>query len=385
MANLPKRIALVYDRVNKWGGAERVLLALHTLFPEAPLYTAVYDSRKALWAKVFPQTIPSFLNRIPFAKNHHELIPFLTPIAFETFDFSQYEAVISVTSADAKGIVTKPDTFHLCYCLTPTRYLWSHHRQYYSQIPFFLKPLSLPWFRYLQNWDKISASRPDSYIAISKTVQGRIQEYYQQPSRVVYPPVNVDYFSSQSAQKVPNLPAKYFLYVGRLVSYKNPELVISSFKQLNFPLVVVGQGNINWGNPFLSFKTRSKGAGNIRYFKWVSDAEMEYLMQNCQAFIHFHEEDFGILPVEAMAAGKPVIGLNRGGVGETVINGLTGILSEDESISGLVKTVRSFDPKQFDPYFIKNYANKFSRERFDREFVKVLSTQWAKYKTTYMS
>ncbi len=158
MGNLPSRIALVYDRVNKWGGAERVLLALHELFPQAPLYTSVYDPDKAPWAKIFPRVIPSFLNRIPFAGNHHELIPFLTPLAFETFDFSKFDAVISVTSADAKGIVTRPGTFHFCYCLTPTRYLWSHYPDYYRQIPDLLKPFSLPWFKYLKSWDLISSS-----------------------------------------------------------------------------------------------------------------------------------------------------------------------------------------------------------------------------------
>jgi glycosyltransferase involved in cell wall biosynthesis len=384
MADLPKRIAIVYDRVNKWGGAERTLLALHELFPQAPLYTSVYDSDQAPWAKVFPEVISSFLNRIPFAKNHHELIPFLTPIAFEAFDFSEFEAVITVTSADAKGIVTKPGTYHFCYCLTPTRYLWSHNLDYYRLIPDLLKPISIPWFKYLKKWDLIAAKRPDTYLAISKTVQTRIKKYYHQESEIVYPPVNTEFFSDTVGEKINGLPEKYFLFIGRLVSYKNPELVISAFTKSNIPLVVVGKGSINWGNPLLNFKTRKQSNANIFYMDWVSDDQLVYLLNNCEGFIHFHEEDFGILPVEAMAAGKPVIGINRGGVAETVIDGLTGILSQSDSENSLVSIIKNFSPEKFDSYFIKNYAKKFSRERFNREFVKVFSTQWKKYKNTYM-
>src|SRR3989339_757459 len=150
MEDLPKSIAIVYDRVNKLGGAEKVLMALHEIFPTAPLYTSVYDSKKAPWAKIFPAVVPSFLQRIPFLKDHHEIVPFLTPIAFESFNFNQFDAVISVSSADAKGIVTSPHTFHFCYCLTPTRYLWSHFSEYESSLSYLEKIISRPIFSYLK-------------------------------------------------------------------------------------------------------------------------------------------------------------------------------------------------------------------------------------------
>ena len=158
MADLPSRVALIYDRVNKWGGAERVLLALHEMFPDAPLYTSVYNPATAGWAKVFPAVIPTFLQKFPLAKSNHELYPWLTPMAFETLKFDDYDIVISVTSADAKGIITKPGTFHLCYCLTPTRYLWSHEEFYKSQT----SPLFHPLFNYLKSWDLIASRRPDA-------------------------------------------------------------------------------------------------------------------------------------------------------------------------------------------------------------------------------
>ncbi|MDO8487931.1 MAG: glycosyltransferase family 4 protein, partial [bacterium] len=237
MADIPKRIALVYDRVNKWGGAERVLLALHELFPQAPLYTAVYNPQSAGWARVFPAVIPSWLQHAPGASTRHELYPWLTPLAFESFDFKEYDAVISISSADAKGILTQPGTFHLCYCLTPTRYLWSHAHLYQSQV----SDLASPIFSYLKQWDKIASHRPDAYVAISKTVQERITNYYGLPSTVVYPPVDV-----QALAKTYDPPVQrdYFLWVGRLVAYKRAQLIVETFNDLQLPLVIIGLGDL---------------------------------------------------------------------------------------------------------------------------------------------
>ncbi len=159
------KVALVYDRVNKWGGAERVLLVLHELFPEAPLFTSLYQPENASWAKVFPKVIPSFLNKNPFWRDKHEYIAALMPIAFETFNFDEYDLVISVSSEAAKGIITKPSTLHICYCLTPTRYLWSMY-DFYFRNPVF-KVISKPFVSYLRHWDKIAAQRPDIMVSIS--------------------------------------------------------------------------------------------------------------------------------------------------------------------------------------------------------------------------
>lgn len=385
MADLPKNVALVYDRLNKWGGAERVLLALHEIFPAAPLYTSVYSSDGARWAQVFPTIIPSFLQLIPLARTHHELIAWLMPVTFETFNLSNYEAVISITSAEAKGIVTRPGTFHLCYCLTPARYLWSHHDLYYQHIPLFLKPLSLPWFKYMKYWDQIASQRPDAYVAISKVVSHRISNYYHRESQVIYPPVNTDFFSHVSSTPFPDLPQKYFLFVGRIVSYKHPEKLIQVFSQLGENLIMVGKGSINWSRPFMVQSIKSKTGGNIRLIDDVTDDQLAYLYQHCQAFIFFHEEDFGIVPVEAMAAGKPVIALNRGGAAETVIDGVTGILLNEDSPETLASAVRKFDASRFDPKTIQKHSTRFSRQRFEAEFAKVFSDLWKKYKNTLTS
>src|SRR3990172_2765359 len=170
-----QKIALVYDRVNKWGGAERVLLALHEMFPKAPLYTSVYDSKNAPWAQVFPKVVTSFLQKLPFAKSNHEFLAPLMPLAFESFDFSGFDLVISVTSEAAKGIKTRFGTLHVCYCLTPTRYLWSGYDDYFKGSPF--KVVTKPIINYLRWWDKRAAKRPDVMIAISSEVQNRIKKY----------------------------------------------------------------------------------------------------------------------------------------------------------------------------------------------------------------
>ncbi len=198
MADLPQRIAIIYDRVTKWGGAEQVLLALHDLFPTAPLFTSVYSPKKTSWAKVFPQIVPTFLQHFSFIVNHHEYFPWLMPLAFESLNFNDYDAVISVTSAEAKDIITSPATFHLCYCLTPTRYLWSHQKSYASQTGLLAKPL----FRYMKEVDQITSQRPDTYVAISDVVHDRIKNYYHRDSVVIYPPVDVTKFT-------PSFPAQW--------------------------------------------------------------------------------------------------------------------------------------------------------------------------------
>src|SRR3990167_6737087 len=224
------KVAIVYDRVNKWGGAERVLLVLHELFPSAPLYTSVYDPVKAPWAKVFPKIVTSFLQKVPGAKASHEYFALLMPLAFEQFDFSPFDLAISVTSEAAKGIITKPGTIHICYCLTPTRYLWSGYELYFENRLF--RSLTAQMVKYLRAWDKVAAQRPDRIVAISKEVQKRIKKYYNLESKIIYPPVSVKYNSLAN----PNLPKRFYLLVSRLVPYKRVDFAIKAFNKLGYPL-----------------------------------------------------------------------------------------------------------------------------------------------------
>lgn len=354
------KTALVYDRVNKWGGAERVLLALHEMFPKAPLYTSVYNSQTAPWAKVFSKVIPSFLQKIPFAKTNHELLAPLMPIAFETFDFSGFDLVISVTSEATKGIIVRPPTKHICYCLTPTRYLWSHYGTYFKGGTF--KGVMRPVVNYLRHWDKIAAQRPDKIIAISTAVQKRIEKYYGRDSEIVYPPVDVDKFRVSKVSNVPKvLKAKYFLVVSRLVSYKKVDLVIKAFNKLDLPLVIVGTGR-------QEKKLKKMAKSNIEFVSNLTDKELINYYRGAWALIMVQEEDFGIVAVEAQAAGIPIIAYNKGGSFDTVVEGKTGVFFDKQSPKSLLSAIERFDKIVFNKIDLVSNAKKFSKKRFRKEF-----------------
>lgn len=360
------KVALVYDRVNKFGGAEQVLTNLHRLWPEAPLYTAVVNFDTAPWAKQFT-VIPSFLQRIPGAKNNHELYPWLTPMAFETFNFTGYDVVISVTSAEAKAIITPPKTLHLCYCLTPTRYLWSHRRAYLKEpgLGFWLRPVQ----PYLQANDLVYSRRPDIYVAISKTVQRRIKKYYGRNSTVIYPPVNVKNFKPRTSN--PAL-GDYFLIVSRLVAYKRIDLAIRAFNRLKLPLVIIGQGRDK-------LRLRRLAGPTIKFAGWVSDDELIAYYQHCRALVMPQEEDFGITGVEVQAAGRPVIALSRGGARETVVNRQTGILYPNNAVDSLSQAVKQFGVRHWESELMIAQAEKFDRKVFLNRFKKLVEVSWQKY------
>ncbi|MFH2061675.1 MAG: glycosyltransferase [Candidatus Beckwithbacteria bacterium] len=360
------KIALVYDRVNKFGGAERVLQALHRMFPKAPLYTTVYNRESALWAKNL-DIRPSFLNKFPLAKTHHEIFPLLTTIAFESFDFSDFDLVISVTSTDAKAIITRPSTLHICYCLTPTRYLWSHHCQYqnspglgaWSMLSRLVIAIAKP---YLRKLDLITSTRPDKYLAISTEVKDRIKKYYQKDSEIIFPPVDTSKFFYSK-------PKDYFLLVSRLVTYKNIDLAIKAFNKLNKKLVIIGTGR--------ELKNLKQLANsNISFKGKVSDQELAILYSRCQALIMPQEEDFGLVSVEAQSSGKPVIALNKGGAKDTIINTKTGILFKEAKVDSLIKAVKQFNTLTWNHSFIQKSAKKFDTKVFQNNFKKFVEAQW---------
>ena len=363
------KVALVYDRVNKWGGAEQVLLALHELFPSAPLYTALYDPKKAPWASVFPKIIPSFLQKIPFLNKHHELLGWLMPIAYETFCFNNFDLVISVTSEAAKGIITKPKTKHICICLTPTRYLWSHYNDYFKGASF--KGITKPIVNYLRSWDVIAAQRPDKVIAISSEVQKRIRKYYKRESEIIFPPVDVKRFQVSKSKinkiKADNqLPSSgFYLIVSRLVPYKKIDLAIEAFNELRYPLVVVGTGSEEKRLKSVSYE-------NIVFAGFVSEEELIKLYQGAKAFIFPNEEDFGIAAVEAQAAGIPVISYNKGGSCDSVIDTKTGIYFKHQNKEGLINAVKKFNDMRFDKKVLIKNAERFSKDRFKKEFLDML-------------
>lgn len=376
------KVALVYDRVNKWGGAERVLLMLHELFPDAPLYTSVYNPVNASWAKVF-DIRTSFLQKLPKASSSHELYASLMPFAFESFSFDKYDLVISVTSEAAKGIITKPGTIHICYCLTPTRYLWSGYGDYFNNNIF--RVLSFPLVYYLRKWDKVASKRPDFYIAISKEVQKRIKKYYERESKVIYPPLsfgnsqllignaarigNVKLNTSDDtscANVNPITKNEYFLIVSRLVPYKKIDIAIKAFNKLKMPLKIIGTGSQE------SYLKKIAGPA-IEFLGNLTDYDLVEYYKSCSALIFPSNEDFGLVAIEAQGLGKPVIAFKDGGALETVVEGKTGEFFYPQTEEAIIKVIQNFDSAKYDIKLCIKQADKFNRKIFKKQLVEFIN------------
>ena len=354
------RIAFVHEYLNQFGGAERMLQVMSAMFPEAPIYTLIYDAD--LTGHVFDgRTVKtSFLQKLPLTKNHHRLFPLLMPLAIEQFDFSEYDVVVSISASFAKGIITKPSTRHICYCLTPPRFLWDESQKLVDEFNF-TKPIKtlIPLFiSYLRIWDREASSRPDAYWSISNFIKERVKKYYDQDSTIIYPPVNVKKFRFPNPQ-IPT--SSYFLMVGRLVPYKKFDVAINAFNELGLPLKIAGSG------PEIK-QLRRKSAKNIEFLGLVPDDKLSELYFNSRALIFPQEEDFGIVPLEAMASGKPVIAYKSGGTLETIVDGVTGLFFDDQNKDSLIKTVKSFDANQFDPLACRRRAESFDVEVFKKRF-----------------
>jgi glycosyltransferase involved in cell wall biosynthesis len=358
------KVAIVYDRVNKLGGAERVLQALHRLYPQAPLYTSLYHPRKASWAKSW-DVRPSALNKLRVLRHRHECIPMLMPYVFESFNLSKFDIIISVTSAEAKGVITAPHQLHLCYLLTPTRYLWSDTHRYATGR---LRVLKQPLLSSLRRWDYIAAQRPDYLIAISKAVAARCQKYYhRKPIKVIYPPVDYQRFTTTAS-----MPKKrYFLIVSRLVDYKKIELAIKVCNRKKIPLKIVGTG-VNLAG------LKSLAGSTIDFLGLVPDSKLPEVYAKASALIMPQEEDFGIVSLEAQASGVPVISFAKGGAAETIKEYKTGILFTKQTHSSLSHALDRFGKYAWNPDTIKKNAAKFDITSFSLQFKQTVDTLWHK-------
>jgi glycosyltransferase involved in cell wall biosynthesis len=376
--NKSMRVAIVYDRVNKIGGAEKVLLALHKIWPQAPLFTAFYHPQTAKWAKDF-KIRSIYSSRTPLLGKNHELFPWLASSVFESFPFDKYDVVISITSAEAKSIITKPGTLHICYCLTPTRYLWSGFNSYVKNPGFgIFNPLVRTLFNLLapklRLVDQVASTRPDCYIAISKTVEERIKKYYRRESVVIYPPVEVEKIRHQpSKTKYQSRDRPYFLVVSRLVPYKNIDLIVRAFNELGWNLKIIGIGN-----QMTNLKRTANS--NINFLGQINEERLYFHYHNCQALVVAAEEDFGITILEAQAAGKPVIALGKAGARETIVNKKTGLVFDKLTVEDLKLALLQFNKLKFKALVCQNQAAKFSEEIFINKFKNFVEDQWHRFK-----
>lgn len=356
------KVAIVYDRANKFGGAERVLMELNDIFPKAILYTSVFDKKKAKWTRNFVEIKTSFLQKIPFVKNNHEFFSLFMPIAFEQFDFSNYDLVISVSSEFSKGIITNSNTRHICYLLTPVRYLWSARKEYFKNK--ILKFVSSPIILYLKKYDLLCLNRPDVIVSISTEVQERVKKYYDVDTQIIFPPVNLNLkrFKFKTINET-----NYFLIVSRLVDYKKIDLAIKVCKKVNKKLVIIGSGRAE-----KKLKKIAKKSDLIVFKKNVSDEELVGYYKKAKAFLMPQEEDFGIAAVEAQSFGIPVIAYAKGGALDIVKDGKTGVLFNEQSIESLTNAIIKFEKMKFFNNTIKNNAKRFSSDKFKNELLKLL-------------
>lgn len=362
------KIAIVHDWLTNIGGAERVVEALLEAYPQADLYTSVYNQAKLPKFSENRKVFTSFLQHWPLALRKHQLYPTLRTLAFESFDFSGYDVVISSSSAEAKGVITPTETLHIAYIHTPVRYYWSNYEDYLRDPGFgllspLLRPI-IPWFvRRMRRWDFAAAQRPDVLVANSQTVAQRVRTYYKRSSKVIYPPIDIERFDAG-----PDNDKGYLLVVSRLVPYKRIDLAVQACSELGLRLIVAGSGSEEK-------RLKSLAGPTIEFKSGLSDAEITTLYHDCRAFLFPGEEDFGITPVEAMACGKPVVAYGKGGLAETVVDGSTGLLFHKQDKEALKASLHKLDGQKWDRAKIKQHAKNYSKQNFIKQIHALVDSQ----------
>ena len=349
-------LAIVHDWLNQVGGAEDVLAEMHALYPRAPIYTSIYAPDKMPPAMREWDIRTNWMNRLPGIHDHHQPYLPLYPLAFAHLDLSAYDVVLSNKSGFCHGVRVREDAFHIDYCLTPTRYVWMSDA--YLQREGLGKGAALaikPLLAWLKRWDYEAAQRVTHFIAISTEVQERIRRFYHRESVIIYPPVDTARFRPNGQP-----PEPFFLALSRLIPYKRIDLAVRACNMVGCRLIVAGDGRDRKALEAIAGPT-------IEFLGRVSDAEAEDLMARCQAFIFPGLEDFGITPLQAQAAGRPVIAYGAGGALDTVIPGVTGEFFHEQTPEALAELLASFDPQRYDPTACRANAERFSAQRFRRE------------------
>src|SRR6266568_1082773 len=359
------KVALVHDYLNQMGGAERVVMALHEIFPDAPIYTSIYDPKRVDPAFQKMDIRTSFMQKLPLVTKYHQpYLPFY-PFAMESLDLRGYDLVLSNSSAFGKGVITKPETLHICYCLTPMRWCWNYNEYVEREqlgkmarrvLPFFITGLRI--------WDQTTAMRVDHFIAISPVVAERIAKYYRREAVVIPPPVEASRFTFDPHTQ----PEDYFLIVSRLIPYKRIDLAIEVCSRLQLPLVIIGSGR--------DLERLKRRAGpTIRFLGRLSDEKVLSYYAHCRAFLFPGEEDFGITPLEAQASGRPVIAYGAGGALASVVDGVTGVFFHEQTVESLSRVLASFDERKYDPQIIRNHALEFDLPRFHRRILQFIEAK----------
>lgn len=352
------RTAIVHYWLVGMRGGERVLERLIHLFPDADIFTHVVVP-EALSATIRSRPIKtSFIQKLPGAKRHYQRYLPLMPLALEQLDLRGYDLVISSESGPAKGVLPAPDTLHISYVHSPMRYLWDHYHDYRDSAGILSRLVMPPLFHYLRNWDTVSAGRVDRIVANSNFVRKRISKVWRRDSAVVHPPVAVSEFRSSNAVN------DRYLWVGQMIAYKRPDVVVEAFNRLGLPLLMVGDGALHE-------RIRKMAKPNVTVLKRLDFNGLKQAYSTCRALVFSAEEDFGIVPVEANASGRPVLAFGRGGVLDSIIPGQTGLFYHEQSVEGLIDGIEELEKwiGNFDSDMAMANARRFSPERFDEGFM----------------
>jgi len=358
----PRRVAIVHYWLVASRGGERVIERLLQLFPQADIYTHVYNP-DAVSERIRRQKVrTSFIGKLPLARRYYQKYLPLMPLALEQLDLSGYDLVVSSESGPAKGVITGPDTLHVCYVHSPMRYLWDHYHRYRASAGFVVKRL-MPWtFHRLRIWDHASAARADVVLANSNFVRRRIAKTWNRSSSVVYPPVEVDQFAPS-----PKVGDRY-LWVGQMTPYKRADIAVEAFNELELPLLMVGDGE-------MAAAVRRRKRSNIEIVSKLSFPDLKRAYSECRALIFTAEEDFGIVAVEAIASGRPVLAFGRGGIREIVEEGVSGLFFEEQTSKSLIDGVHRLEEwlEKFRPAAAIETIERFAPIHFDRGFLRALT------------
>ncbi len=367
------KIALIHDYLTQYGGAEKTLEAVSEIFPEAPIYTGLYD-KTHLTDYLNSKKIHCLKN--PLLKAFPKYLSFLMPLVFESFDLREYDIVLSDSACWAKGVLTKPEQLHISFIHTPPRFLYKYSVESAKRNKWYFKPVIVFLDAILRIWDFSAAQRPNFLLANSREIQNRIKKFYKRESTLMYPPVDIEFKKTEATTKI---SGQYFIAVGRLVAYKHFDILIKAFNELGTKLVLVGRG--------IEEQNLKNIAGpNILFVGRVSEEEKNALVQGSLGLINaVDDEDFGIVPVEAMSKGVPVLGHKSGGHLETIKEGETGMFFEELSVDSLKTAIKKFkdsiEQGKFDPENIKNSVQKYSKDRFQREYKEFVESKWKEFQS----
>lgn len=372
------KTAIVHEWFVNYAGSERCVESFNNIWKDADIFSLIdfLDDEERNIILKGKHTNTSFIQRLPFSKKSHRQYLALFPLAVEQHNLTKYDVIISSSHAVSKGVLTNTNQLHICYCHTPIRYAWDLYHQYLSESNLekgIKGAIAKAILHYIRLWDLSTVNRVDYFIANSEFIAERIKKIYNRESVVIYPPVDVDKFQVESKKE------DFYLTASRLVPYKRIDMIVEAFsKMAGKKLVVIGNG------PEME-KIKSKAGKNIEILGYQPFEQLRSYMQKAKAFVFAAEEDFGIIPVEAMACGTPVIALKKGGTGETVIDGISGISINDQTIDCIMEAVDRFEGSinNFDPHQIRNHAEKFSRSIFEEKIRKFVEEKYDAFLSNY--